>query len=182
MPRNPTASPSACDRPGARRSMIEPNATAKIGSDPLIRPVMPDAMCCSASGKSVNGIAIHSTDTATSRGRSSRHRAVPSGRDQPERRRSEDDPEPRDQPGFERVQADRDQQERRAPDDADRHEQHPVERGERAEVRSRRRRHHAPAPRPRLGVRMARSARSLQPGDRTRAAVPDRPRGAPPRP
>ena len=52
--------------------MIEPNATAKMGSAPLISPVTPDAMCCSASGKSVNGMAIHRTDTATRRGKSSR--------------------------------------------------------------------------------------------------------------
>ena len=47
-------------------------ATAKIGSAPFTRPVKPEAIRSSANGKSVNGIATHSTEIATSRGKSSR--------------------------------------------------------------------------------------------------------------
>ena len=43
-----------------------------MGSEPLSSPVSAEVMCCSASGNSVKGMATHSTEITTSRGRSAR--------------------------------------------------------------------------------------------------------------
>ena len=59
-------------RPGQRRSINAPIAAAKMGSEPLSSPVSAEVMCCSASGNSVKGMATHSTEITTSRGRSAR--------------------------------------------------------------------------------------------------------------
>ena len=42
-----------------------PNSAVKMGMAPLSNPVTAELMCCSAIGKSVNGLATHSTESAT---------------------------------------------------------------------------------------------------------------------
>ena len=107
-------------RPGGWRTSSVATIAAKIGVPPFSRPVTDELMCCSASGNNVKGMATHKH----------RQRCHP----RPDRRRrdaranrgtrlSASAPEPDahegDQAGFQGIEADVDEQERRAPDAGD---------------------------------------------------------------
>ena len=123
MPRKPTASPSACIRPGAppqhhradRHREDRERAVDQAGH------ARRDVLLGEREERERDG--DPQDRHATSRGKSSRCTCCRAAGTSQSARRAEDDAEPRDESGLERVQPDRDQQERRSPDEPDRQEQ-----------------------------------------------------------
>ena len=71
-PAKPTARPSACRRPGARRRSRAASAAEKRGMEPLIAPAIDESTHCWAMGKSRRGTAIHTRPRRAMRGQSAR--------------------------------------------------------------------------------------------------------------
>ena len=71
-PAAPVASPTVCNRPGARRSSTEVTTAARMGRAPLSIPATADVTCSCAKGKSVHGTATHRAATTTTLARSAR--------------------------------------------------------------------------------------------------------------
>ena len=108
--------------------------TVKIGAAPFSMPAIAEFTEPWASGKSVNGIATHVMASSSSDPRSVRSIRVPDPGEHPQDRGTEQDPEQRDEPGTERLEADRHEQEGRPPDRPDGGEEEPIDGRERASM------------------------------------------------
>ena len=130
-PTSPTPSPRSCGPVVRRPKNSSPKMAVNIGTAPLRSPVTAELMCCSASGNSVKGMPTQMIDRATMCDAVLGTQAQPRAREEREGDGAQPDAQQGDDPGLEALQADGDEEERRAPDQPDRGEDRPVLRGER---------------------------------------------------